>query len=151
MDNKIVKEFDTRFEKLLRQIPNNLIPKDDVVVILYNNSFEGQFGFMIKDRSPNTLGEAQEKATNIEENLLSFKVEPFHAPRANSKTKERTLHNVEPTQDLVASMTQNFEDIITNLSQNQALIMNKITNMEREKQLELYPKPQYSGQPQRRN
>jgi hypothetical protein len=100
-DNEIVKEFDARFEKLLQQIPDNLSPKDDVVVLLYTNAFEGQFGFMLKDKSPKTLGEAQEQATKIEGNLLSFKVEPFHAPRAKVETKPRTLHNVEPTQDPV--------------------------------------------------
>jgi hypothetical protein len=99
-ENETVKEFDARFENLLQQIPDNISPKDDVVLLLYTNAFEGKFGFMLKDKSPKTLGEAQEQAAKIEENILSSKVEPFHAPRAKAETKPRTLHNVEPAQDL---------------------------------------------------
>jgi hypothetical protein len=61
-------------------------------------------------------------------------VEPFHTPRAKVETKPITLHNVEHTQDPIMTITQRFEEIINDLAQNQTLIMNNITNMERVQQ-----------------
>jgi len=58
---------------------------------------------MLRDKSPRTLVEAQEKATKIEENLLTSKVEPFHAPLAKSESKHRILHNVGPVDIMVAA------------------------------------------------
>jgi hypothetical protein len=76
---------------------------------------------MLKDKSPRNLGEAQEQAAKIEVNLLSSEVEPFHVPRAKVETKPRTMHSVEPTQDINAPWSQKIE----------TLLMNKVTNMER--------------------
>jgi len=83
-ENETIEEFDARFESLLQQIPDNISPKDDVVLLLYTNSFEGKFGFMLKDKSPKNLREAQEQAAKIKGNLLASKVESFHAPRAKA-------------------------------------------------------------------
>jgi len=46
-----VKEFDTRFERLLQQIPDNIIPKDDATIFLYINAYVGQFGFILNPRT----------------------------------------------------------------------------------------------------
>jgi hypothetical protein len=61
---------------------------------------KGKFGFMLRHKSPKTLVEAQECATNIEENFLASKVEPFHSPHAKFETKPRTMNNFQPIQDL---------------------------------------------------
>jgi hypothetical protein len=76
---------------LLQQIPDNISPKDDAILFLYVNAYLGQFGFMLKDKSPKDLGEAQEQVAKIEGNLLSSKVEPFHVPRAKAETKPRNF------------------------------------------------------------
>jgi hypothetical protein len=116
-ENESVKEFDTRFENLLKQIPDNIIPKDDVILIIYTNYFEGKFGFMLRDKAPKTLVEAQEQATKIEENLSVSKVEPFHAPHAKAKTKPRTLSNVEPTQDPMTLLNRNIKQLSIKIQQ----------------------------------
>jgi hypothetical protein len=66
-------------------------------------------------------------------------------PRLN--TKPRTLHNVEPTQDISAPWAQRIEEAINDLTKNQTLMMNKITNLERAQQQAT--KPPFRGQPQR--
>jgi hypothetical protein len=130
-ENEIVKEFDTRFEMLLQQILDNIIPKDDAILLLYVNTYVGQFGFVLKDKFPKTLEEAQEKATSIKENLSSTKVEAFYVPRAKVETKPRTLHSTEPTQDIGTPRAQKIEESINGLAQTQTLLVNKVTNMER--------------------
>jgi hypothetical protein len=53
-ENKSIKKFDTIFENLLKQIPNDIIPKDGAV-LQYTNAFEGKFGFMLRDKSSRPL------------------------------------------------------------------------------------------------
>jgi hypothetical protein len=77
-----MQEFDTKFDKLYDQISIELYPPPTVVCVLYMNSFEGQLGFILKDKASDTLGRAKEYSAQIEENLISSKIEPFQFPRA---------------------------------------------------------------------
>jgi len=61
-ENETVKEFDTRFERLLQQILDNIIPKKDALLFIYVNDYHGKFGFILKDRHPTSLEEVQEQA-----------------------------------------------------------------------------------------
>jgi hypothetical protein len=45
-----VKEFNTRFDKLYDHIPVDLCPPPLTICVLYTNSFEGKFGFILKDK-----------------------------------------------------------------------------------------------------
>jgi hypothetical protein len=42
-ENEMVKEFNTRFDRLYNQIPIDFRPTTSSVCLLYMNSFEGQF------------------------------------------------------------------------------------------------------------
>jgi hypothetical protein len=95
-DNETIREFDQRFGKLVEQIPDDLKPRDGAILLQYTNAFDGKFGFMLRDKFPKTLEEAQEWAGKIEENMLASKVEPFNAPCAKAETKPRTMNNVDP-------------------------------------------------------
>jgi hypothetical protein len=54
-----VSEFDTRFDELHSQIPKDLRPPIAIVRLLYVNSFEGHFGFVLRDKKPNTLAKSK--------------------------------------------------------------------------------------------
>jgi hypothetical protein len=92
-ENESIREFHTRFETLLQRIPASHHPKDDYLVHIYTRSFNGQ----LRDKNPQSIQEAQELATKIEGNLLSSKIEPFANPRGRIDTKQKIVHNVEPT------------------------------------------------------
>jgi hypothetical protein len=128
-ENESVKEFDTIFDNLLKQIPDDISAKDGVSFLQYAEAFEGKFGSMLRDKSQKNLIEAQECVTNIEENILVSKVDPCHAPRANAKTKPRTLNNVEPTQDPVILLSQRLDQMTIEFLQSQNILMNKVTNL----------------------
>jgi hypothetical protein len=67
----------------------DLRPPTTIVCVLYMNAFEGQFAFLIKDKAPDTLAKAKEYSTQIEENLISSRIEPFQFPRAKVEAKKR--------------------------------------------------------------
>jgi hypothetical protein len=75
----------------------------NMVLSFYNIQMplKGKFGFILRHKYPNTLVEAHECATNIEDNFFTSKVEPFYAPHDKFETKPRTMNNFHPIQDVV--------------------------------------------------
>jgi hypothetical protein len=84
-ENESIREFHTRFKALLQRIPPSHHPKDDYLVHIYTRSFSGQLGYLLRDKDPQSIQEAQELATKIEGNLLSSKIEPFANPRGENR------------------------------------------------------------------
>jgi hypothetical protein len=73
-ENEMVREFISRFDRLYNQIPTYYHPTTSSVCLLYMNSFEGQFQYIIKDKKTTSLAEDKEFSINIEENLLDSKI-----------------------------------------------------------------------------
>jgi hypothetical protein len=116
-ENESIRELYTRFETLLQRIPASHHPKDDYVVHIYTRSFNGQLGYLLREKKPQSIQEAQELATKIEGNLLSSKIEPFANPRGRIDTKQKIVHNAEPTSDLCTSINKlqaSMDGIINN-------------------------------------
>jgi hypothetical protein len=76
-ENETVKEFDTRFDILHIQISKDVHPSDAVALLLFLNAFEGQFSFILKERIPDSLEKAKEYSAQIEEHLISSKIDLF--------------------------------------------------------------------------
>jgi hypothetical protein len=79
-----INEFNSRFDALIKDFPDNLRPNDEVILLFYNNAFEGQFGIVLRDKSPKTLLEAQEWASKIEINLNTSKINDY-PPKVSEK------------------------------------------------------------------
>jgi hypothetical protein len=60
------------------------------VCLLYVNSFEGKFGFILRDKKPQNFEEANEYSADIEDNLLCFKFNHFLYPRTKVEPKMKT-------------------------------------------------------------
>jgi hypothetical protein len=95
-ENETIREYHTRFEAALQRVPPSHKPSDDYLAHLYTRSFSGQLGYLLRDKNPQSIQEAQEIATRIEGNLLSAKIEPFANPRAKTDVKQKAVHNAEP-------------------------------------------------------
>jgi hypothetical protein len=78
--NETVKEFHTRFENLLQQIPRSHRPEDKYLVYLYTNALLVQLGFLLSEKGPRTIQEAYHMAIQIEENISLFKGEHLFTP-----------------------------------------------------------------------
>jgi hypothetical protein len=61
--NEIVKEFHTRFEKLLQQTPRSHHPQDKYLVYLYTNALSGQLGLLLNEKGPRTIQEDYHMST----------------------------------------------------------------------------------------
>ena len=54
-ENETVHEFNIRFDKTVGNIPEEIKPKDQAIVIHYLNAFEGWLGYNLNDKNPNEL------------------------------------------------------------------------------------------------
>jgi hypothetical protein len=75
-----IQEFNQIFDGLVNMFPKDLKLHNAAILLQYTNDFEGQFHFELRDKSPNELTQTKEYAINIEENILSSKVDPFSTP-----------------------------------------------------------------------
>jgi len=66
---KMFKNLIKIFDNLVKLIPKNLEHLEDVILLQYINVFEGQFGYVLRDKSLTTLSQTREYVTNIEENF----------------------------------------------------------------------------------
>jgi hypothetical protein len=141
-ENESIREFNTMFETLLQKILASHHPKGDYLVHIYTKSFTGELGYLLKDKNPQSIKEAQELATKIEGNLLSSKIETFANPRGKMDTKPKIVHNIEPTSDLCTSM-EKLEASMDGIMKNQELMMSRIINLERSQSQVLVVEPDY--------
>jgi hypothetical protein len=147
-ENESIQEFHTRFETLLQKIPLIHHPTHNLLVYIYTRDFTGQLGYLLRDKTPQTIQEAQELATKIEGNLHSSKIEPFTNPRGKMDTKPKIVYNTEPTSDLCANMAK-LQATMDGMMKNQELMMTRIVNLERDHNQA--PRVPYKGQFQRGN
>jgi hypothetical protein len=147
-ENETIREFHNKFETLLQKIPVSHHPSPSFLLFIYTKAFTGQLGYLLRYKNPQTIQEAQEVATRIEDNLSSSKVEPFSAPRVRMDTKPKIVHNVEPTSDISASL-EKLQLIVDGMVKTQELMMNRIVNLERTQQQA--PRVPYKGQFQKGN
>jgi hypothetical protein len=110
-ENETVDEFDARFDNFLSKIPKYLCPPVAAILLLYLNSFEGNFGFILKEKTPDSLTKSKEYSVEIEEHIISSKIEPFQFPRARAEPKTKTSTN--SVQDLVTLLAQIFYQMNT--------------------------------------
>jgi hypothetical protein len=147
-ENESIREFHTRFETLLQRILASHHPKDDYLVYIYTRSFNLQLGYLLRDKNPHSIQEAQELATKIEGNLLSFKIKPFANPRGRIDTKQKIVHNAEPTSDLCTSISK-LQASMDGIIKNQEEMMSRIVRLEKS-QIQA-PRAPYKGQFQKGN
>jgi hypothetical protein len=62
---KLLENLMPRFEKLFQQIPSSHHPGKDYLLFLYIKYFLVQFQYLLKDKGPTTIQEAQEMAAKL--------------------------------------------------------------------------------------
>jgi hypothetical protein len=129
-ENESIREFHTRFETLLQKILVSHHRTDNFLVYIYAKDFTGQLGYLLRDKNPKTIQEAQELATNIEGNLHSTKIEPFSNPRCKTNIMPKTVHNTEPISDICASIAK-LQTTMDGMIKDQEIMMSRIVNLER--------------------
>jgi hypothetical protein len=147
-ENESIQEFHTRFETLLQRIPTSHHPKDDYLIHIYTKSFNGQLGYLLRDKNPQSIQESQDLTTKIEGNLLSSKIGPLPNLRGKMEIKPKLVHNSKPTSYLCASIAK-LQASMDGIIKYHEQMMSRIVNLERSQSQA--PRVQYKGQFQKGN
>jgi hypothetical protein len=73
----------------VKQIIDDLKPRDGSIILQYTNPFNKQFCFVFTDKFPDNLEKYKERATKIEENMLSSKIKLSTFTRPKNEVKSR--------------------------------------------------------------
>ena len=71
MENEIMDEFNTKFRRVVADLPRDIKPKDASILISYIEAFTDDSRYQLRDKEPADLKTAQELAEKIETNMQS--------------------------------------------------------------------------------
>ena len=89
-ENETIHEFNLRFDKTVGNIPKEIRPKDQVIIIHYLNAFDGWLGFNLKDKNLNDLKTAQFNAKMAEHHATSMGKQNFFDHYAPSTSRSES-------------------------------------------------------------
>ena len=71
MENETMDEFNTKFRRVVADLPNKIKPKDSSILIYYIEVFIGDLRYQLRDKDPVDLKAAQDLVEKIERNMQS--------------------------------------------------------------------------------
>ena len=71
MENETIDEFNTKFRRVVADLPREIKPRDASILISYIKDFTGDLRYQLRDKEPTDLKTAQELVEKIEKNMLS--------------------------------------------------------------------------------
>ena len=83
VENDVIGEFHTRFQKLSWQLPRTYHPRPQFLIFLYIMELSGQSKFPLDKNGPSSIQEAYDMATYVESNISSSKGERSFVSEVN--------------------------------------------------------------------
>ena len=71
MESETIDEFNTKFRRVVADLPREIKPRDASILIYYIEAFTGDLRYQLRDKALADLKTAQELAEKIEKNMLS--------------------------------------------------------------------------------
>jgi hypothetical protein len=112
-----IKEFHTRFENLLHQIPRSHHPEDKYLAYLYTNALLVHLGFFLGKKGARSIQEAYYMAIQIEANISLFKGEQLFTPKVKVDDPKDTpdalsLERLVSLENFVSKIQERREQVI---------------------------------------
>ena len=73
MENETIDEFNTKFRRVVAELPREIKPRDACILISYIKAFIGDFRYHLRDKESGDLKTAQDLAEKIEKNMQSLR------------------------------------------------------------------------------
>ena len=126
MENETIDEFNTKFRRVVVDLPREIKPKDASILISYIEAFTGDLRYQLRDKELANLKTAQELAEKIERNMQSSGKSNIPGyTRGNTSYNEEKGKSFESkekgaSKDPMEKVTDMIKDLVT--SQNQLMI-----------------------------
>ena len=135
MENETIDEFNTKFRRVVADLPREIKPRDASILISYIEAFTGDLRYQLRDKDPVDLKTAQDLAKKIERNMQSSGKSniPSYTRGNISYNKEKgkaiELEEKETSKDPMEKVTSLMEKMVTSQNQlmaNQSVQLNNI-------------------------
>ena len=87
--NETVQDYIIRFNEAYNDVPQNLRPPHDSVLVKFPDGFDSDIAYSLRERAPQTLEEMQSIVVSVETNLIE--------KRARARAERRMPLNEEPS------------------------------------------------------
>ena len=130
-------EFNTKFRRVVVDLPKEIKPKDASILISYIEAFTGDLRYQLRDKELADQKPAQELDGKIEKNMQSLGKSniPGYTRGNNSYNKEKgksiELEEKETSKDPMEKVTNMIKELVTSQNQimaNQSIQLNNIQN-----------------------
>lgn len=142
-ENENIEDFNKRFNDIIRNLPLNIQPPDASLVIYYIQAFDEDMSYLIRDKEPNDLKDAQNKAIKIDKNMraateshvLEFsggRPSEFDEGHIDMENQEIRGNSIDKLAQLIEHMEINHANQLAAMQASQIALQNKILAMEKD-------------------
>jgi hypothetical protein len=135
-ENKIVVEFNTKFNSLVKSLHRDINPSYAVILIYFIEAFEGEMRYALRDKDPQTLEVAQNIAIRVEQKFLEDRKSNIRGFTRDSSSKVNAEKKKEPkgqesSSDGIKELTQLIKQMEINHANQMNALQNRLITMER--------------------
>ncbi len=139
----MAEEFNERFNDLVKSCPQNIRPTENALLIFCIQAFDGEMGYLLEDKGPTNVREAQDKAIKIETNMQAAGISSvlgFSKSSSPEPDNVKKVENQEPQSDSIDKLTQLIKEMevshanqLATMQANQIALQNKVLAIEKDK------------------
>jgi hypothetical protein len=139
-ENETMEEFNKKFNDLVKSLPTSITPPPASILIHYMEAFEGEMGYQLRDKDPQTLVEEQNYAVKIGKNMQDTRKsnipgfsrgtssKPIEEKKKKIESQESSSDGIKELTQLIKQMEVNQANQIKQLEINYANQMNAMQN-----------------------
>lgn len=144
-DNETTDKFDHRFDKLIKEFPDDCKPPDMMILSYYLNAFPGDFIFHLGLDKPQDLVATKKKVKALDELWrVVGRLDTSGHSRAKPESKKKAAATSNDDQNYFSMLLNEIEQLRVDVNQQIAPLQNIIVQLERERNQQLRFPPRIS-------
>ena len=131
-ENETVEEFNSKFSKLIEEIPIEYALSNATILLYYMNTYQGQFRMFLNHLKPADLKDVKTKALLLNKDWIFVgKLNAIPNPRDLHPKHEPKMNIVaKPPIDPLVAIIETLRRLETTVVQNNTTIQNRLINLE---------------------
>ena len=131
-ENETVEEFNSKFSKLIEEIPIEYALLDATILLCYMDAYQGQFRMFLNHLKPTDIKDVKTKALLLNKDWIFVgKLNAIPNPRVVHPKHEPTMKVVaKPPIDPLVTIIEAHRQLEITVVQNNTTIQNRLVNLE---------------------
>lgn len=116
-ENENIQEFNIRLDRILEKIPDDVKPLEKAITLHYMDAFDATFTFMLKEKKPTNLKDAQEKARSMEKHVSSTRKTDLLGSSSYNRTSQPKREDKAKESMIVDTSQDSMDNLISTIKQ----------------------------------